>query len=400
MTQLNQKHFILGITGGIAAYKAAELTRLLIKDGANIKVVMTQAATHFITPATFQALSNEPVWLDLWDNRIKNGMAHIDLSRDSDAIIVAPASADFIAKIAHGQADDLLTTLCLARDCPLILAPAMNRQMWEHPATQRNVTQAQMDGVFILGPEEGEQACGETGLGRMLEPQAIYEDLLSVLTPKLFPKTRILITAGPTYEPIDAVRGITNSSSGKMGYELARACVASGATVTLVSGPTNFEPPRHTRMVHVTSALQMYDQVIKEAASSDIFISVAAVADYRPAHPRSNKIQKHTDNITLELTPNPDILATVATGPNAPWCVGFAAESGSLLTNAQAKRKRKKLPLIIANSVDAINSAYNEPTLIDDNGEHPLPKMDKSSLALQLVEEISRRYHQDIKRKI
>jgi len=278
MTDFNQKRIILGITGGIAAYKAAELTRQLIKAGAMIRVIMTEAATHFIAPATFQALSNQPVWTDLWDTRIQNSMAHIDLSRDSDAIIVAPASADFIAKIAHGLANDLLTTTCLARTCPLFLAPAMNRQMWEHPATQRNVSQVQNDG------EEGEQACGETGLGRMLEPDAIFEDLASSLSPKLLRGIKILLTAGPTYEAIDDVRGITNSSSGKMGYELAKACVAAGAAVTLISGPTSLEPPRHSRIIAVTSASEMHEQVLAETSSNDIFISVAAVADYRPAN--------------------------------------------------------------------------------------------------------------------
>jgi len=393
MTDFNQKRIILGITGGIAAYKAAELTRQLIKAGAMIRVIMTEAATHFIAPATFQALSNQPVWTDLWDTRIQNSMAHIDLSRDSDAIIVAPASADFIAKIAHGLANDLLTTTCLARTCPLFLAPAMNRQMWEHPATQRNVSQVQNDGAVLLGPEEGEQACGETGLGRMLEPDAIFEDLASSLSPKLLRGIKILLTAGPTYEAIDDVRGITNSSSGKMGYELAKACVAAGAAVTLISGPTSLEPPRHSRIIAVTSASEMHEQVLAETSSNDIFISVAAVADYRPANQQQGKIRKSSEKMILELAPTKDILTEVASSPNPPWCIGFAAESGDILAKAQEKLERKHLPLIIANSTSAIKATDNEVTLIDAQSAHKLPRMDKTSLAQKIVAEIAKRYH-------
>lgn len=386
---LAPKSLLLGITGGIAAYKAAELVRLLIKAGFDVQVVMTQAACQFITPVTMQALSGKPVFIDMWDSSISNGMPHIELSRMADAILVAPASADFIAKLVHGRADDLLSTLCLARDCPLLVTPAMNKQMWENPATQRNITQLQADGIRILGPDSGEQACGDVGLGRMLEA----EDLLSLIEahfqPKLLQGKKIMITAGATLEMIDPVRAITNLSSGKMGYAIAQAAQEMGAEVTLISGASTLKPPLGVKTIRATSAEAMYQGVMQHVAKQDIFIGVAAVADYRPATPHTEKIKKSKSSLTLELTPNKDILAEVASLPSAPFCVGFAAETENLLEYAEAKRLAKKLPLIVANNAnDAMGSDENSVTLLDKNGAHPLeraPKIDIARLLLQHV---------------
>ena len=388
------KHLVLGITGGIAAYKAAELARLLVKQGISVQVVMTDAACQFITPITMQALSGRAHHTKMWDASIANGMPHIELSRKADAILVAPASADFMAKLVHGNADDLLSTLCLARDCPLLVAPAMNKQMWESSATQRNLTQLLKDGVMILGPDSGVQACGETGLGRMLEPEDLLAELLSSLNAELpaRPLTgkRILITAGPTIEKIDPVRAITNLSSGKMGYSIAEAAIEMGAEVTLVSGPTNLKAPDLAKVVTVESGAEMLNAVMANITNQDIFISVAAVADYRVASPSTEKIKKSNAALNIELVPNEDILAKVAALPNTPFCVGFAAESENLLAYAEEKRKRKHIPLIVANLVsEALGTDESTLTILDDQGAHPLPKSSKLKSAHALLMHIA-----------
>jgi len=384
---------VLGITGGIAAYKAAALLRLLTKQGLDVQVAMTEAACHFITPTTMQGLSGKAVFTDQWDDRVPNNMAHINLSRAADAIVIAPASADFIAKLAHGLADDLLSTLCLARNCPLLIAPAMNLEMWQNPATQRNIAQLIADGVQVLGPCNGMQACGEQGLGRMLEAEQLAEQITASFQPKLLSGARILITAGPTYEAIDAVRGITNRSSGKMGYAIAQAAQEMGASVVLVSGPTALPTPLQAHRIDVQSAAQMYHAVMQNVGDCDVFIGVAAVADYRVAQPSEQKIKKSDASLTLELIPNPDILAQVASLPNPPFCVGFAAESENLAEYAEQKRRAKKLPLLVGNLAQhAIGSDDNELSLFDDDGIHPLPRADKLTLARQLMLHIAQRY--------
>lgn len=389
---------MLGLTGGIAAYKSAELCRLLIKDGFDVRIVMTQAASRFITPATMQALSGQLVHTDLWDETIPNAMGHIDLSRDRDLIVVAPASADFIGKLAGGLADDLLSTLCMARECPLLVAPAMNRQMWESPATRRNIDRIVEDGVIVLGPASGDQACGETGMGRMLEPEELYAEILASMQPKLLNGVRVLITAGPTFEPIDAVRGITNRSSGRMGYAVAQAALEAGAQVTLVSGTTALAPPSKARLVRVVTAEEMLKAVEAEVANSDVFIAVAAVADYRVAKPNSQKMKKSDQTLSLELVPVADILATVSNRPNPPFCVGFAAESHNLDTFAEEKRKKKKLPLLAANLAQtAIGAADNELILFDDEGRHPLPRGAKLAQARGLIRHLAKLYKRDRK---
>ncbi len=392
MDENNPKRILLGVTGGIAAYKAAELTRLLKKRGFDVQVAMTEAACRFVAPATFQALSGNLVFTDLWDERAAGGMAHIELTRGFDAALIAPASADFLAKLANGLADDLLSTLCLARACPLLAAPAMNREMWENPATQRNVAQLARDGVTLLGPASGAQACGETGMGRMLEAEQLDAALAAFFQPKLLQGKKVLLTAGPTVEAIDPVRGITNASSGKMGYALAQAALDAGAQVVLVSGPTCQAPPAAARTIPVQSALEMLAAVEAEVAACDIFIAVAAVADYRVTHPSAQKIKKDGQPLTLELTQNPDILASVAGRADAPFCVGFAAESENLYENAEAKRRRKKLPLLVANLAQAaIGSDDNEVVLFDDDGVHPLRRAAKPVVARQLIEHIAKR---------
>jgi phosphopantothenoylcysteine decarboxylase / phosphopantothenate---cysteine ligase len=392
------KRILLGLTGGIAAYKSAELCRLLIKDGFDVRVAMTEAASRFITPATMQALSGQPVHTDLWDETVPTAMGHIDLSRDRDLIIVAPASADFIGKLASGLADDLLSTLCMARECPLLVAPAMNRQMWESPATRRNIDRIVEDGVIVLGPASGDQACGETGMGRMLEPQELYAEILASTQPKLLNGVRVLITAGPTFEPIDAVRGITNRSSGRMGYAVAQAALEAGAQVTLVSGTTALAPPSKARLVPVVTAEDMLKAVETEVANADVFIAVAAVADYRVAEPNSQKMKKSDQTLSLELVPVADILATVSNRPNPPFCVGFAAESHNLDTFAEEKRKKKKLPLLAANLAQtAIGAADNELILFDDEGRHPLPRGPKLAQARGLVGHLAKLYKRDRK---
>lgn len=390
---MNKPHLVLGVTGGIAAYKSAELLRQLVKQGYTVQVAMTDAACHFITPAALQGLSGKPVYTNQWDASVPNGMAHINLSREADAIVVAPATADFIAKLANGLADDLLSTLCLARNCPLLIAPAMNREMWLNPATQRNIEQLISDGVQIMGPDSGIQACGETGMGRMLEPEQLAQLISDSFQPKLLAGKKILMTAGPTYEAIDAVRGITNQSSGKMGYAIAQAALEMGAEVILVSGPTALTAPFQAQKIDVQSAAQMFNAVKQHVAACDIFIAVAAVADYRVADVSVQKIKKSAAPLTLELIPNPDILAYVAALANPPYCVGFAAESENLTEYAEQKRLAKRLPLLVGNIAgQAIGSDDNEIILFDDNGIHPLPRADKLTLARQLMQYIADHY--------
>ncbi len=391
MSNLANKKLLLGITGGIAAYKSAELTRLLVKAGADVRAVMTESACRFITPTTLQALSGNHAYTDMWDPSVPNNMAHIELSRDRDLVLVAPATTDFLAKVALGLGDDLLSTLCLARECPLAVAPAMNRQMWEHPATQRNIATLRADGVAILGPAAGDQACGETGMGRMEEPEALLADVVALLGPKRLAGKRVLVTAGPTFEPIDTVRGLTNLSSGKMGFAVAQAAAEAGAAVMLVAGPTALPTPAGTRRESVTTAREMHDAVMAHAGQADVFISVAAVADYRVTNAKDFKLKKGAGAPQIELAENPDILGSVIGLPNAPFCVGFAAETENLREHAQAKRKKRRVPLLAANLAQhAFGTDDNALTLFDDAGEHELPRAPKIELARQLVAHIAR----------
>ena len=384
---LTGKRILLGITGGIAAYKAAELVRLLVKDGADIRVAMTEAATHFIGSATLQALSGQPVWTDLWDTRVKDAMGHIELSRDRDLIVVAPASADFMAKLAHGLADDLLSTLCIARRCPLMVAPAMNVEMWQNAATARNADTLRADGVQIVGPASGGQACGEMGMGRMTEPADILSDIRFFFQPKQLQGRRIVVTAGPTEEPVDPGRVLTNRSSGKMGYAVAQAAREAGAQVTLISGPVSLPTPAGVARVDVRTAQEMFEAVKKDVRNADIFISAAAVADYRVRNPASQKIKKANGHLSLDLEENPDILAWVAAQPNPPFCIGFAAETEKLAQHAREKRAKKKIPLIAANlATETLGKDDNSITLYDDRGEHPLGRGPKLELARRLLE--------------
>ena len=393
MTPPSVDRLLLGITGGIAAYKTAELVRLLVGQGTEVDVVMTEAARQFVTPVTLQAVSGRPVWSDPWDARVPHNMAHIELSRDKALLLIAPASADFIARLAHGLCDDLLSTLCLARDCPLAVAPAMNRQMWENPATRRNIARLADDGIEVWGPAAGDQACGEVGMGRMIEPAQIAERVVRAFTPKTLNGLRVLITAGPTFERIDAVRAITNLSSGKMGYAIARAAWEAGSEVTLVSGPTSLAPPPVARFAQVSSAQEMLATVNAFVPDADIFVSVAAVADYHVLNPSDQKIKKDAHILTLELAPNPDILASVSALADPPFCVGFAAESENLDEFAEAKRRRKNLPLLAANFVQtAFGADDNELVLFDDEGRHPLPRAPKLEQARMLIAHISKLY--------
>jgi phosphopantothenoylcysteine decarboxylase/phosphopantothenate--cysteine ligase len=394
---LQNRHIVLGLTGGIACYKAADLARELVKAGATVQVVMTAAAEAFITPVTMQALSGRTVYSSQWDAREPNNMAHINLTREADAVLVAPASADFIAKLAQGRADDLLSLLCLARpreQCPLLVAPAMNHEMWAHPATQRNVTQIRADGVAVLGPAAGEQACGETGEGRMLEALELCDELIACLQPKRLAGKRVLVTAGPTFEAIDPVRGITNLSSGKMGFAIARAAQEAGAAVTLVAGPVHLATPRHVRRIDVQSAQQMHDAVLPLASAHDVFVATAAVADWRPATFAQRKIKKGGTKTppSFELTENPDILAEVARLADGPYCVGFAAETDDLARNAREKLARKNIPLIVGNLGPAtFGRDHNALLLVDAQGERQLASADKLTLARELVREIAAR---------
>ncbi|CAB3786379.1 Coenzyme A biosynthesis bifunctional protein CoaBC [Paraburkholderia caffeinitolerans] len=392
--ELTGRHLVLGMTGGIACYKIAELTRLLTKAGATVQIVMTEAATQFITPVTMQALSGRPVYTSQWDGRVPNNMAHIDLSREADAIVIAPASTDFLAKLANGFADDLLATLCVARDCPLLVVPAMNRQMWQNPATQRNVAQLRADGIETLGPDSGPQACGEVGDGRMLEPEAIYEAIVAFFAPKVLAGRKLLITAGPTFEPLDPVRGITNRSSGKMGFALARAAQQAGAEVHLIAGPVALPTPWGVWREDVQTAQQMYDAVMREASDADVFIGVAAVADWRVDHVAEHKIKKTAERRmpTFSFVENPDILASVAAMPNPPYCVGFAAESGDLEVHGEEKRARKNVPLLIGNLGPlTFGQDDNEVVLFEASGRKALPRAAKQALAQTLIAEIARR---------
>lgn len=396
MTLANKK-ILLGLSGGIACYKTAELVRLLQKAQAQVQVVMTAAATQFITPVTMQALSGHAVFTEQWDTRAHNNMAHINLSRETDVMLIAPTSADMMAKLAHGLCDDLLSTLCLARTCPLLIAPAMNQQMWAHPATQRNLEQLRTDGVTILGPASGEQACGEVGMGRMLEPIQLLQLLENFFQEKILEGKRVLITAGPTYEPIDPVRGLTNLSSGKMGFAIARAAYAAGASVQLIAGPCNLPTPYGIERTDVVTAMQMYEAVMHHTQSTsapDIFIASAAVADWRVRDTSPSKIKKQNAQETpaWTLQTNPDILATVASQAQPPYCVGFAAESDNLEEYARAKRIAKGIPLLVANhGPKTFGKEDNELILFDETGHLTLSRASKTELAKQLITEIAKR---------
>ncbi|MEO3712654.1 bifunctional phosphopantothenoylcysteine decarboxylase/phosphopantothenate--cysteine ligase CoaBC [Roseateles flavus] len=391
------KHILLALSGGVACYKVAELTRLLVKAGATVQVMMSEAAEAFITPVTMQALSNRPVYTSQWDAREPNNMAHINLSREADVMLIAPASADMIARLVQGRADELVSLTALARPrerCGLLVAPAMNREMWTHPATQRNIAQLQADGAQVLGPGHGDQACGEVGDGRMLEPQQLLDAVIAHFQPKLLQGRRLLITAGPTFEAIDPVRGITNLSSGKMGFAIARAAAEAGAEVTLIAGPVHLPTPVGVRRIDVTSAQQMLEAVLPRAAQHEVFVATAAVADWRPAQLNEHKIKKDGKKSapTFELTENADILATVAALPDAPYCVGFAAESQDLVKHAREKLLRKKLPLVVGNLGPAtFGKDDNSLVLVEADRETELPRADKLTLARQLVAEIARR---------
>jgi phosphopantothenoylcysteine decarboxylase/phosphopantothenate--cysteine ligase len=401
MNDLTGKHIVLGLTGGIACYKAAELCRALIKEGATVQVVMTEAAAQFITPVTMQALSNRAVYGSQWDAREPNNMAHINLSREADAILIAPASADFMAKLLHGRADDLLSLMCLARPMervPLLIAPAMNREMWAHPATQRNMAQLKADGAHLLGVGTGEQACGETGDGRMLEPQELLQDVIAFFSPKALVGHRVLVSAGPTFEAIDPVRGITNLSSGKMGFAIARAAQEAGAQVTLVAGPVALDTPRGVTRVNVVSALDMMKACVAHADQATVFIATAAVADWRPDTAADQKIKKDGSGLVPQLgfVENPDILATLAQSPRAAsgdlYCVGFAAESHDLLAHATAKRARKNVPLLVGNIGPAtFGQDDNALLLVDAQGAKEIPRNSKLALARLLVADIAAR---------
>ena len=389
---LTGKRLLLGVTGGIAAYKAAELARLLVKRGADVRVAMTEAATRFITPMTMQALTGQPVWTDLWDPRVSDAMGHIELSRDRELIVIAPATADFMAKLAYGLADDLLSSLCLARRCPLIIAPAMNVEMWQNTATQRNAARLREDAsIAFAGPAAGDQACGEVGYGRMSEPADIAAEIEARFAPKKLSGKRVLVTAGPTEEPVDPVRVITNTSSGKMGYAVARAAQEAGAKVTLISGPVALATPAGVERFNVRTADEMFAAVKKAAPKSDVFISVAAVADYRPKERSPRKLKKMNGRpVTLELIQNADILAYVAGMKNAPFCVGFAAESEDLAKNAAEKLKKKNIPLIAANlAQDAFGAEDNAIKLYDRRGAHDLGRGPKIELARKLIAHVA-----------
>jgi phosphopantothenoylcysteine decarboxylase/phosphopantothenate--cysteine ligase len=391
---LQGKHIVLAVTGGVAAYKAAELTRLLVKAGATVQVVLTAAGARFVGAATFQALTGRPVFDDLWDTRVGNGMAHIELTRAADLVVVAPATANVLAQAAGGLSDDLLSTLLLASNKPVLFAPAMNREMWGHPATQRNVARLREDGALISGPAAGEQACGETGEGRMVEPEDLLQDIVAAFQPSLLAGRTVVVTAGPTFEALDPVRGLTNRSSGKMGYAVARAAREAGARVVLVSGPTALPAPHGVRRVDVSSAQEMFDAVMAQVGTARVFIATAAVADWRPAqvHAQKQKKREGEDAPTIALQANPDILATVAALPQPPFCVGFAAESENLAEHATAKRLRKNVPLLVGNlGPETFGRDDNRLELFDAAGHQPLGSGDKLVLARKLITEIAAR---------
>jgi len=394
---LQDRKILLGVTGGVAAYKACELARRLQDQGAQVHAILTHGALHFVTPTMLQAVTGRPAYVELWDERFETGMGHITLSRDADALVVAPATAHFIAKLAHGLCDDLLSTLALARPrerCRLLVAPAMNVEMWEHPATERNVRAIVADGAVVLGPGVGDQACGEVGSGRLLEPLEIVEDVVAALQFKCLQRRRVLVTAGPTFEPIDPVRGITNRSSGKMGYAIARAAREAGAEVTLVSGPTGLPAPRGVRRLDVVTACEMLEAVMSQAGAAHVFVAVAAVADWRVEQPGTAKMKKSVppEPVTIRFVPNPDILAEVAALPSPPFCVGFAAESERLVENARAKLAAKKLSLVIANRAqDAIGADDSELILVDERASVTLARASKLEQARRIVAEIAAR---------
>jgi len=401
MQDLAGKHIVLGLTGGIACYKAAELCRLFVKAGATVQVVMTEAAEQFITPVTMQALSGRTVYTSQWDAREPNNMPHINLSREADAIVLAPCSADFIARLVQGRADDLLSLMCLARPMdrvPLLIAPAMNREMWAHPATQRNLMQVAADGATVLGVGSGWQACGETGDGRMLEPAQLLEDVTAFFAPKLLAGHRLLVTAGPTFEPLDPIRGITNHSSGKMGFAIARAAHEAGAEVTLVAGPVHLATPRGVNRIDVLSAADMLQATLRAAQAASIFVATAAVADWRPATHSEQKIKKDGSGKTpvLNFVENADILLAVANSERAQahklFCVGFAAESENLAQHAKAKRERKGIPLLVGNIGPlTFGQDDNALLLVDAKGTRELPRAPKLTLARELMTEIAAR---------
>jgi len=395
--ELSGKHLVVGMTGGIAAYKVCELVRRLQDAGATVQVVMTDGAQRFVTTTTMQALSGRPVATDQWDaTGVDNAMPHIALTRTADAIVVAPATAHFMAKVAHGLADDLLTTLALARDrtrTALLIAPAMNVEMWENPATRRNAAQLRADGIAVLGPAPGVQACGETGYGRMLEPAELLEDIIAHFQPKLLAGRRVLLTAGPTFEAIDPVRGITNLSSGKTGFALARAARDAGADVVLVAGPTSLATPRGVQRIDTISAAEMHKAVLG-ALPADVFIGVAAVADWRVANPSHRKIKKDEQATapSLQFDRNADILAEVAALPDPPFCVGFAAETEDVVENAKRKLASKKVAMVIGNRAqDAFGAEGSEVVVVDAAGITPLPHADKLAQARRLIAEIATR---------
>mgnify|MGYP006266926233 FL=1 len=402
MQSLLNKKIVLGISGGIAAYKTPELARLLMQEGASVQVVMTEAAQQFVTPVTMQALTGNPVFTSQWDNSINNNMAHIELSRSADAIVIAPGSADLMAKLSLGLADDLLSTLCLARDCPLLIAPAMNKQMWEHAATQRSAERLNKDGVTLLGPASGFQACGEVGMGRMLEPAEIAEQVIAFFQKKTLLGKKVLITAGPTFEAIDPVRGITNHSSGKMGFAIARAALEAGAQVHLIAGPCDLPTPLEATglitRTNVVSAKEMHAATLA-ASDCDIFFAVAAVADWGIAKPAKEKIKRNGKEAPkFEFVANPDILLDVAKtvktkgGKPQPYCVGFAAESTDLEKHADEKRKRKGIPMIVGNiGPDTFGSDLNQLLVIDASGSKKIAKAEKLQLARQLIQLVAKK---------
>ena len=397
MPSLSDQHIVLGITGGIAAYKSAELVRRLVDHGAEVQVVMTDAAKTFIAPLTLQALSGRPVRDTLLDPSAESGMGHIEIARWADRLVVAPASADFIARLAGGMASDLLATVCLATSAPIALAPAMNQGMWRKSATQRNIATLKADGITMLGPNSGEQACGDVGPGRMVEPAEIISHLTSPEQTQVLDGVSVMITAGPTWEALDPVRALSNHSSGKMGYAVAAAAVSAGATVTLVSGPTALDPPQGIQYRSIRSAEEMLAAVERDIDTCDVFIGVAAVADYRPARSETSKIKKQADSITLELVRTPDILARVAQQAKRPFTVGFAAETDQAIVNAREKLHNKGLDLIAVNQVDEANNPFgseeNRLVLISQTDEIDLGRDSKTVLAEQLISEIAHRYH-------
>ena len=397
MGTLVHKRVVLGVTGGIAAYKSADLARRLQEAGADVRVVMTQAAIEFITPLTMQAVSGHPVHLHMLDAEAESGMGHIELARWADVVLVAPASANFVAKLAHGRADDLLSTLCLATEAHVAIAPAMNQQMWQNAATQANLTTARKNGVIVFGPASGSQACGEVGPGRMLEPTELVLLTSELFTTRSLDGANVVVTAGPTWEAIDPVRGITNRSSGRMGYAVAEAAAEAGARVVLVSGPVALPDPPHMTVVRVTSAQEMHAAVHKHISHCDIFIGVAAVCDYRPKRTAAQKIKKSADTMTIELVKNEDILASVAALTPAPFTVGFAAETENVERYARAKLKDKAVDLIAANDVSAkesgFESDYNRLLLVDQHSVVELPRQHKTQLARALIEHVAQRYH-------